>query len=177
MGKLEKPTIVAKIIANNRINLPKEPGIYSFWWMGPKTELLTANRHIMLKGPGGKWVDVEFEDWWPKNLVYPCLYVGKTTNIKNRFSWHIKNGSPERLHEIPANNKKQKPVTTSCQLRYGIEHVFKDEKKPLEIIRNKVGFSYDIGADSKEKTIVHRFFTEDKLIGDWRPWFNIDSER
>ena len=27
----------------------------------------------------------------------------------------------------------------------------------------------------KEK--VNRFFTEDKLIGDWRPWFNIDSER
>jgi hypothetical protein len=48
MGKLEKPTIVAEIIANNRIDLPKEPGIYSFWWMGPKTELLTANRLYLI---------------------------------------------------------------------------------------------------------------------------------
>jgi hypothetical protein len=166
---------VRNIFQGQRINLPEAPGVYAFWWTGDKKELLQANRHIVLKGPGERPVDVEFMDWWPAELEYPCLYVGKSTNIKNRFSLHIKRKCEGRLHEIPETNEKQKAVTTTCQLRYGIEHVFKYHKNPLGIIFNKVGFSYT--TDFPKNAIAERFYAEDHLIGTWKPWFNVDSER
>lgn len=120
-------------------------------------------------------MDVEYKDWWPADLAYPCLYVGKTTNIKKRFSLHIMRGSPGRLHASPLANEKAKPRTTSCQLRFGIEHVFPSEPDPLSIIYRAVGFSYR--TDFPDNPIAERFFEEDRLVGIWRPWFNIDSER
>ena len=165
---------VSEIFVGNRLNLPEVAGVYAFWWLADKTEL-RSNRHIVLKGPNKKPVDVEYIDWWPKELEYPCLYVGKSTNIKNRFSLHIKRRCPSRLHKIPSNNMKQKPVTSSCQLRYGIEHIFKSEQNPLDIIFECIGFSYS--TDFGDNAVADRFFTEDRLIGTWKPWFNIDSER
>ena len=166
---------VKDIFHGQRIDLPEDPGVYAFWWTGNRQELLQANRHIVLKGPTEQPVDVEFIDWWPPEIEYPCLYVGKSTNIKKRFSLHIKRKCAGRLHEIPATNEKQKPVTTSCQLRYGIEHIFKEQQNPLSIIFEKVGFSYT--TNFPENAIAERFFTEDRLIGTWKPWFNVDSER
>ncbi len=166
---------VSEICRRNMINLPEKSGVYAFWWIADKSELMNSQRFIVLKGPGGRMIDVEYKDWWPKELFYPCLYVGKSTNIKKRFSLNIKRGSPHRLHEIPINHIKQKPVTTSCQLRYGIEHIFRDHHKPLEIIETKVGFSYNTAFTQEQ--IAERFFEEDKLIGTWKPWFNVDSER
>lgn len=166
---------IGEILAKHKIDLPEEAGVYAFWWLGRKDELMAANRHIVLKGPSEKPVDVEFLDWWPTELVYPCLYVGKTTNIKKRFPLHVKRDSKNRLHFIPVTNEKQKAVTSSCQLRYGIEHVFKDCDEPLQVILDKVGFSYS--TDFDENAVVERFFEEDRLIGAWRPWFNVDSER
>ncbi len=166
---------VSEIFSGNRVNLPEEAGVYAFWWIGNREVLLNANRHIVLKGPKENPVDVEYKDWWPPELEYPCLYVGKSTKINKRFSLHIKRGSESRLHNIPDSNEKQKPATTSCQLRYGIEHIFKNEDNPLEIIMNNVGFSYS--TRFSDNAIAERFFTEDRLIGTWRPWFNIDSER
>lgn len=49
-----------------------------------------------------------------------------------------------QLHKIPASNEKQKPHSTSCQLRYGIEHIFKNDDKLLNIILILVGFSYSM---------------------------------
>jgi len=121
--------------------------------------LLKAGR---LRNKAEQPVDVEFIDWWPPEIEYPCLYVGKSTNIKKRFSLHIKRKCVGRLHEIPATNEKQKPVTTSCQLRYGIEHMFKEQQNPLSIIFEKVGFSYT--TDFHENAIAERFFTKDRLI-------------
>lgn len=115
---------ISKVFQKQRIDLPNKPGIYAFWWLGAKSELMASNRHIVLKGPNEKPVDVEYQDWWPKNLCYPCLYVGKSTNLKKRFGLHIKRGSIGRLHKTSPNNKKTKPKTTSCQLRHGIEHIF-----------------------------------------------------
>ena len=166
---------VEDIFQGQRIDIPEKPGVYAFWWTGDLKELLNANRHIVFKGPAGQPVDVEFIDWWPPEIEYPCLYVGKSTNIKRRFSMHIKRKCRGRLHEIPVTNEKQKPKTTSCQLRYGIEHIFKEQQNPLDIIFEKVGFSYKI--NFSENAIAERFFTEDRLIGTWRPWFNVDSER
>jgi len=31
--------------------------------------------------------------------------------------------------------------------------------------------------ESSINAIAERFFEEDRLVGTWRPWFNIDSER
>lgn len=157
------------------IDLPEEAGVYAFWWIGERAELMQANCNIMLKGPKGRLVGVEFKDWWPPELEFPCLYVGKSTNIKKRFSLHLKLGSTGRLHHIPENNLKQKNVTTSCQLRYGIEHLFKHHSAPLQIINKNVGFSFS--SRFSENAIAERFYTEDRLIGIWRPWFNVDSER
>ena len=162
-------------IISNKVNIPASPGLYAFWWTGDRQELLLANRHIVLKGPGGRPVDVEFKDWWPPELEFPCLYVGKTINLRKRFGQHIKRKSPGRLHTIGKSNKKQKPRTTSCQLRYGIEHVFKIEKHPLNIIKEKVGYSYT--TNLPDDAIAERFYAEDRLIGTWKPWFNVDSER
>src|SRR5262249_34675890 len=106
--------------------------------------------------------------------AYPCLYVGRSTNVKKRFSLHLKRDCPGRLHPVLADNKL-KGCTTSCQLRYGIEHVFRTEADPLGLIFRSVGFSFSTGFHTD--AIAERFFAEDKLIGTWRPWFNIDSER
>lgn len=166
---------VEDIFQGQRIDLPEAPGVYAFWWVGNRQELLQANRHIVLKGPSEQPVDVEFMEWWPPEIELPCLYVGKSTNIKKRFSLHIKRGSEGRLHDIPETNEKQKAVTTSCQLRYGIEHIFKSDMSPLNIIYRKVGFSFT--TNFPENAVAERFYTEDRLIGTWKPWFNVDSER
>ena len=118
---------------------------------------------------------VEYGDWWPKELRFPCLYVGKSTNIKNRFSLHLMRGTPGRVHQPHSAHAKVKPRTTSCQLRWGIEHVFPDERDSLRFILEHVGFSYN--THFPDNPIAERFFEEDRLVGTWRPWFNVDSER
>lgn len=166
---------VRDLFQGRSINLPKTPGVYAFWWIGERAHLLAANRHVVLKGPRKQLVDVQYHDWWPKDIHYPCLYVGKTTNLHGRFSLHIKRGCGGRLHAPHPQNWKVTPNTTSCQVRWGIEHIFPDEQNPLALIFENVGFSYR--DDFKENAIAERFFEEDRLIGIWRPWFNIDSER
>jgi hypothetical protein len=175
IGTLANIHLVGEILGRRPNGLPEEPGVYAFWWLAQKAELMAANTRIVLKGPRGDDVDVEYKDWWPSTIPYPCLYVGKSTNIKKRFSMHIKSGSKVRLHEANSDHSKVKPKTTSCQLRHGIEHVFPEEQNPLNIIRKSVGFSYR--NDFSENAVAERFFEEDRLIGRWRPWFNIDSER
>lgn len=166
---------VGQIVSGRSIDLPEVSGVYAFWWIGERQRLLAANRRVILKGPGGQPVEVEYRDWWPQELPYPCLYVGKSTNIRKRFSLHIKRGSSDRLHASHPENHKVEPNTTSCQLRWGIEHIFPEEVEPLKLIETLVGFSYR--TDFSDNAIAERFFEEDRLVGTWRPWFNIDSER
>ncbi|MEX1014198.1 MAG: GIY-YIG nuclease family protein, partial [Candidatus Paceibacterota bacterium] len=134
-----------------------------------------TQRALVLSGPGGKKVRVYYSDWWPEDLTYPCLYVGKSTNLKKRFSLHLKRGSVGRLHDPHPEFEKASPVTTSCQVRWGIEHIFPNAERPLQILCEKVGFSFETsdGADA----VSNRFYKEGYLIGRWRPWFNLDSER
>lgn len=155
--------------------LPEDAGVYAFWWLGDKESLLNGRTDITLKGPSGAPVQVKYENWWPDDVPHPCLYIGKSTNIKKRFAMHIRNGTYGRMHEKQDGNDKGLPKTTSCQLRFGIEHVFPDIGQPLELIHESVGFSYEVM--SGDNAVVERFFKEDLLIGQWRPWFNIDSER
>jgi len=60
-------------------------------------------------------------------------------------------------------------------VRYGIEHVFRSGS-PVDIIKDNVSFGY-IDWFAKTNAIAERFYLEDRLIGSWRPWFNVDSER
>ena len=166
---------ISAVIRADRIDLPDQAGIYAFWWISSRRKLLDSNRRMRLKGPRAVWIPIELGDWWPSDVQYPCLYIGKTTNLKRRFSLHLKRGSPGRLHSIPKSNDKQRPATTSCQLRYGIEHIFPTSKNPLGIIEDDVGFSYQ--TEGVAASVIERFYMEDHLIGKWRPWFNIDSER
>lgn len=177
MNRIKSIRFVKEIYASMKQEpLPNSSGVYAFWWLGDKRDLLSANTQMTLKGPGEKPVVIEYKDWWPDELEYPCLYVGKATKIKTRFSQHIRNGTDGRMHPSPnTRNDKLKPKTTSCQLRFGIEHIFKNETNPLKLIHKNVGFSYE--QINGENAIVERFFKEDLLIGKWRPWFNIDSER
>ena len=70
-----------KIIAINQIekekrnDIPSGPGVYAFWWIGDRSLLLNGTCQIFLKGPGDTWVKVNWYDWWPQELEYPCLYV------------------------------------------------------------------------------------------------------
>ena len=166
---------VAKLSDSRLSKIPTGPGLYAFWWIGDRTELLESNRTVVLKGPNEIRVNVEYRDWWPKDLVYPCLYVGKSTNLRSRFGLHIKSKSYGRLHEPHVEHHKAIPNTTSCQVRWGIEHIFPNKKDPLRLIRKSVGFLYR--NDFANNAIAERFFEEDRLVGTWRPWFNIDSER
>ena len=175
MLSLESIHRIRGILECGSTNIPGKPGVYAFWWMGERSELLSANRHIGLRGPGGRRVDVKFGDWWEPGLPYPCLYVGKSTDIRHRFSQHLLRTKTNRLHASGENNQKAKPYNSSCQLRFGIEHIFPNAKNPVEIITNSVGFSFDI--NFSDNAIAERFFAEDRLVGFLRPWFNIDSER
>ena len=166
---------IGDICDDRKSKLPQGPGVYAFWWVDEKASLLASNRTIVLKGPKQVRVTVEYREWWPEDLVYPCLYVGRSTNIRKRFGLHLKRKSPGRLHETHPEHHKATPNTTSCQLRWGIEHIFPNETEPLDVIMKSVGFSFR--ADFPDNPIAERFFEEDRLVGTWRPWFNIDSER
>ncbi|WP_460372571.1 hypothetical protein ACOYXF_12905 [Pseudomonas sp. Tul1A2] len=157
------------------VTVPPNAGVYSFWWVGCRKQLMIANRHIILKGPGGSDVDVLYHDWWPADAPYPCLYVGKATNLKRRLREHLLPRTAGRAHPPLTRNNKAKPRTTSCQLRFGIEHVFPTEAAPLTLINDNVGFSWC--DDFPDNAVAERFFAEDRLVGHLRPWFNIDSER
>lgn len=175
MKSIESIKLTKDYFDGQRILLPERPGVYAFWWLGKKEELLSSNTKIKLKGPKNKSVEVKYQDWWPECLNYPCLYVGKSTNLRKRFSLHIKRKSLNRLHPPSLDQVKVPPVTSSCQLRHGIEHLFPNTTDSLSVIYDKVGFSFS--TDFTENAVVERFFEEDRLIGNWRPWFNIDSER
>lgn len=167
---------VGSLVArDSATHVPSSAGVYAFWWIGSVEKLLQSNRDIVLKGPAGKRVHVRYQDWWPDDAPYPCLYVGKSTNLRNRFSRHLLRGIKASAHPTRQGNEKAPPRTSSCQLRSGIEHIFPHHENPLMIIDECVGFSWF--DDFPDNAVAERFFAEDRLVGHLRPWFNIDSER
>ncbi len=168
----EKVIPLKSIYIKKKILLDSIGAVYSFWWMGKKSILISSNKKIRVKGPGGKYVVVEYKDLFPKEITYIPLYIGKTTNLKRRISEHLLFGTSERAHCCSKNFKKVKPRTTSCQLRSGIEHIFPDEKHSKYFILENVGLSF-----VKEKEIEKRFYLENFAIGYLKPWINLDSER
>ncbi len=64
--------------------------------------------------------------------------------------------------------------TTACQIRAGIEHLFKKHQPSPELGDKLRHFSL---AWVEETCFAERFYAEDLAIGTFRPWFNLDCER
>jgi len=160
------------IYGKNKNKLKSIGAVYCFWWLGKRKELMRSEKRIILSGPGKKDVFLEHQDWFPKDLPFIPLYVGKTTKLKTRISQHLLRKLLNRVHTKPKNLKKVKPKTTSCQLRAGIEQIFPNKEKTLEFILENIGLSF-----IEEELPGRRFYLENFTIGYLRPWFNLDSER
>ena len=77
-------------------------GLYTFWWVGDRTELLRKMKEnpYYLKGPHyssktiQEMIPVTFSEEWLKAATQTdgalCLYVGKSTNIRQRVNGHLK---------------------------------------------------------------------------------------
>ena len=166
---------VGELLDGGRERPPTTPGLYAFWWLGNRAELGESNRKIVLSGPAKSDVEIELKDWWPTSLPQPCLYVGKSTKLRTRIGQHVMQSRTGRMHRVCRGGRKQPAVTTTCQLRYGIEHLFPEDPDPVSIIRERVGVSF--AACGLATDVTERFYLEDLMIGLWRPWLNVDSER
>ena len=170
-------------------------GVYAFWWTGSLALLKSLNRAVTFKGKAVSKADVKAGrnspkekhiihkiNWdWNLEKTPVCLYVGKSVNIMNRIKLHLearqlsehwygadleKYGTKE--HEFLVKR------TTACQLRAGIEHLYKSKKDKQGLSKRleNFAFSFTPVEDFKE-----RFYLEDLAIGYYAPWFNLDCER
>ena len=177
-----KHTQLAEVVSNNHESLkanvlPKESGIYAFWWTGSSERLRQRNKHIVLKGPGERPVELIFdEEWLGTEAGYPVpLYVGKTTSgINRRIGQHLMLKA-KRILPLGENSQKAKAPTTSCQLRAGVEHFFQTEEDTRTLLLENIGLSYVL-LDGDEHA-ANRFYLEDLAIGLMRPPLNVDIER
>ena len=158
--------------------LPRKGGVYAFWWTGA-IDLLQerAAREIVLRGPNGRHVPIEFDNEWlglATELPVP-LYVGKTADdLTHRIGQHLRL-SKTRILEPDGSTKKQEGPSSSCQLRAGIDHIFPDVKDTRTLMLDNVGLSYVLLHGDEHA--AHRFYLEDLAIGLMHPPFNIDIER
>jgi hypothetical protein len=141
--------------------LPSLGGVYAFWWTGPKDLLCSerCNRLIKLAGPGGRSVLIEIDDEW----------LGLDTSLPNLRL------SEERMLSLSGGPTKSPRPTTSCQLRWGVEHLFPNETDTRALILENVGLSY-VRLHGDENA-ANRFYLEDLAVGLMRPPLNIDIER
>ena len=145
------------------------PVIYSFWFDNRNRKIKNLKRNFILKGPNSR----EISSTWDWNLEddYVCLYIGKKTIFKKRLGLHLLLKT-KNLYEKESNliNKK----TTTCQLRSGFDFLYQKAKKEniIEELEKRILISI-IEIDD----VIERFYLENYLIGHFKPWFNIDSER
>lgn len=155
--------------------VPSEGGLYTFWWTGDLEKLKERQRVFDLHGPGGQPVSIEYDDEWlgiEAGGPVP-LYVGKTGSLRKRMTQHLLASRPKRVLE--GSKLKAMAPTTSCQLRAGVERLFPNEQKPLELLLDNIGVSF-VELDGDEHA-VNRFYLEDFAIGCMRPILNVDVER
>lgn len=183
------------------VNDKNQAGVYIFWWkINDEIELPDpeSTRH-WVKGKGASSPDSEplagiayfsghlhYAGQWEYEPIiigeasYVPLYVGKSTNVLSRIKQHL--GWPASCQLNTAKYKKSGEQNypliprngTARQFGDGFHFLFRDAKNvqyaKLKYVHLSVGFT-----DYADFT--NRFYTEDYLIGDLRPPFNLDSER
>ncbi|MCZ8157673.1 MAG: hypothetical protein O9264_16260 [Leptospira sp.] len=152
-------------------------GVYIFWWIGSKDKLETMDRTFYYSGIKGKMHSIQLQmNWFPDHLTDRLpLYIGKTaTSFRKRIGLHLLLNSPKRKGKANSGFVSKK-YNSSCQLRHGLEILFKEEENILDLIRDNIGLT--LIPYPGEKHIPDRFYLENYLIGSLRPWFNLDSER
>jgi hypothetical protein len=158
--------------------LPEASGVYCFWWVG-SVDLLageSCSRDLTLVGPGGSSVHIAFDaEWLGLAAGGPVpLYVGKTTGIRERVKQQL---LIARMRSLPTGISAAKAPrpTTSCQVRAGIDQLFRTHDDTRELVLRNVGLSYvELPGDGHA---ANRFYLEDLAIGMMRPPLNIDVER
>lgn len=146
-----------------------KPSIYAFWLINTNNQAESLHRKVKITGSNGSSEKIPFD--WNLNNDFILLYVGKTTNFKNRLKKHLLLGTNTWEHkENDYLNKK----TTACQLRAVVEHLIKNSS-----IDNGIDFMFSNVRVSVIELdgLIERFFAEDLAIGKGKPWFNVDSER
>lgn len=168
-------------------------GIYSFWWITDISFIQGANLNVTLLGKHIKRVPTIINYRWDiENRNLPiCLYVGKTTTLKNRVSRHLAEGIEwkdwykSKLQTKKVNladneyNLTYKPNSV-CQFRAGLQHLLKNkvEINTLDDARKFIGFSFlEVNNGDDHSGVGERFYLENLAIGIYRPLFNVDSER
>lgn len=179
--------------------LNKVAGVYAFWWKGENKILkdeLKSGRYF-LKGPHvykgeQELIPVNFNLKWIEKSTSRgdiCLYVGKSTNIRQRVMGHVRYKTSniwkdsdldpwpnlmDKLHGKVKYGFGKKPNSVS-QLRIGLERIFNINAQQL--IKDHIAISWIELSDDKINNSVNRFFIEDKLISEYYPILNIDIER
>lgn len=192
--KLEgiSPIFVKELLEGNSkkdfSKLNKKAGVYAFWWVGDATVLKKKinKQRYKLKGPSNRkdLIPVQICENWLQAATCNeriCLYVGKTTNLKQRISGHLRyttdniwtDGDGKHRTKEPFSFEK-KPNTVS-QLRIGLERIFQNHS--LHYIKKHIAISWLELNDKKVNNAVNRFYIEDKMVGDLFPIFNVDVER
>lgn len=145
------------------------PSIYAFWLDNSNKEAEVLHRIVKITGPNGSNEEITLD--WNLDNDFILLYVGKTTNFKNRLKKHLLLGTQAWKHN--AENYLNKK-TSSCQLRAGVEHLIKHSSidSGIDFMLSNIRVSV-IEMDG----LIERFYAEDLAIGKGKPWFNVDSER
>jgi hypothetical protein len=159
--------------------LPKNGGVYVFWWTGSHELLcqVACNRDLTLVGPGGRPVHLNLDNEWlgiSTRLPIP-MYGGKTAeSVAKRVGQHLRL-SQARMLPMGGGAIKARRPTTSCQLRAGIEHLFPNEADSRSLTLDNVGLS--LVELSGDDNAANRFYLEDLAVGLMRPPLNVDIER
>ena len=127
----------------------------------------------------GRWtfrpVDIEDE-------VYIPLYIGKSTTVFQRIEQHLR-WSASFARTYPQQLKENKKDDLHVIPRYGTASQFSDHFHFLFRAEDDLGQAKKIGNVHLSVCFTDfadyesRFFYEDRLIGELRPPFNLDSER
>lgn len=138
--------------------IPTEGGLYAFSF--PKEEFLGATYMIELDGP--KQSTIEF--WFNENDFpiisenHIVLYVGKTTNLLERFKKHFRK------------------TRTTTQVLYGMKKIFKIDFDQVKDMLLSSGKFYYLSLPGEENCVT-RDIIEMGLYAKLRAPLNIKSER
>jgi len=153
-------------------------GVYSFWWVKGRENFVSGlNRTIVKSGPGKSEITIEIED----DLIGAngndsiCLYIGKTAgSLQSRIGKHLRLKTM-RDHSRGKKIFTEETVSTTGQLKRGMEELFLNEINVRDLICKNVAVTY-VELDGDDNCLT-RFYLENLAIGNCLPIINLDVER